>query len=195
MASSDATLLPLGTPVPPFALPDTAAGAGVVSHADFAGAPALVVMFLCNHCPYVKHVRAGIAAFARDAQARGVGVVGICSNDAARYPEDSPARMREEAVAQGYSFPYLYDESQAVAQAYGAACTPEFFLFDGAGRLAYHGRFDDSRPGTGQPVTGAELRAALDAVLSGRPVAGPQHASIGCGIKWRPGNVPSGVSV
>jgi peroxiredoxin len=193
MASSDATLLPVGTPVPPFALPDTAGGGRRVSSADYAGAP-LVVMFLCNHCPYVKHVRAGIAAFGRDAQARGVGVVAICSNDAARYPEDAPERMREEAAAQGYTFPYLHDESQAVAQAYGAACTPEFFLFDGAGRLAYHGRFDGSRPGAGQPVTGADLRAALEAVLSGKPVTGPQHASIGCGIKWRPGNAPSGVS-
>jgi peroxiredoxin len=181
-------MLPLGTPAPDFKLPDTTGR--VVSLSHFASAPALLVMFICNHCPYVKHLRGGLAELARDFQPRGVAVVAMSSNDAAHYPADSPAKMAEEARSAGYSFPYLYDESQAVAKAYHAACTPDFFLFDRDHRLAYRGQFDDSRPGNGIPVTGADLRAALEAVLAGKPVPATQKPSIGCNIKWKPGNEP-----
>jgi len=185
MALTASTMLALGTPAPDFTLPDPAGGQ--VALADFHAAPALVVVFLCNHCPYVKHLRAGLAQFARDVQARGVAVVGISANDVANYPEDSPAKMAAEAKSAGYTFPYLYDESQAVARAYRAACTPDFFLFDAARRLAYRGQFDDSRPGNGKAVTGRDLRAAVDALLAGKPVAGEQQPSLGCNIKWKPG--------
>jgi peroxiredoxin len=182
-------MLALGTPAPDFDLPDARDG-GRASLAQFRDAPALVVMFICNHCPYVKHVQAGLARFARDLQTRGVAVVGISSNDVANYPEDSPAKMAAEARRAGYTFPYLHDESQAVAKAYRAACTPDFYLFDAQRRLAYRGQFDDSRPGNGVPVTGQDLRAAVDAVLAGRPVPTDQKPSIGCNIKWKPGNDP-----
>jgi thiol-disulfide isomerase/thioredoxin len=145
---------------------------------------------MCNHCPYVKHIRAGLAQLARDYRPRGVEVVGINSNDVANYPADSPAKMAEEAASVGYTFPYLYDETQAVAKAYRAACTPDFYLFDQDQRLVYRGQLDDSRPSNGIPVTGKDLRAALDAVLDGQPVAPNQKASIGCNIKWKPGNEP-----
>ena len=181
-------MLALGTPAPDFELPDTAGR--VVRLADLQAAPALVVMFICNHCPYVKHLRSGLAQFGRDLQARGVAVVAINSNDAARYPEDNPARMAEEVRNAGYGFPYLHDASQAVAKAYQAACTPDFYLFDGQRRLVYRGQFDGSRPGNGVPVTGKDLREAVDAVLAGRPVSSAQSPSIGCNIKWRPGNEP-----
>ena len=147
-------------------------------------------MFICNHCPYVQHIRAGLAQLARDYAPRGVAIVAINANDVTNYPEDSPARMRAEARAAGYTFPYLYDESQAVARAYRAACTPDFFLFDQARKLVYRGQFDDSRPGNGRPVTGQDLRAALDAVLAGNPVSRQQQPSMGCNIKWKPGNAP-----
>jgi peroxiredoxin len=188
MALTPSTMLPLGTPAPEFRLPDVTGG--VVSSVDFAPAPALVVAFICNHCPYVKHIRAALAGFGRECRARGAAMVAISSNDAARHPDDAPAAMAAEARAAGYVFPYLHDESQAVAKAYRAACTPEFYLFDAARLLAYRGQFDDARPGNGRPVTGADLRAALDAVLSGRPVPGRQLPGMGCNIKWKPGNEP-----
>lgn len=188
MVAVNSTMLPLGTPAPDFRLPDP--GGKVVSLADFKRAPVLLVVFMCNHCPYVKHLREGLARLARDYQPRGVAVVGINANDAASYPADSPAKMGEETAAAGYTFPYLYDETQAVAKAYRAACTPDFYLFDQDQRLAYRGQFDDSRPGNGLPVTGKDLRAALDALLAGRPVPSNQKPSIGCNIKWKPGNEP-----
>ena len=188
MVSVPSQMLPLGTVAPPFALPDTEGR--TIALDDFAGARALLVMFICNHCPYVKHVQGELARLGRDYGTRGVGIVAISSNDVAAYPDDSPARMKEEKERVGYSFPYLFDETQRVAQAYRAACTPDFFLFDRARRLAYRGQFDDSRPGNEIPVTGRDLRAALDAVLAGAPVSPDQRPSIGCGIKWKRGNEP-----
>jgi peroxiredoxin len=175
-------MLPLGTPAPDFKLPDTSGK--TVSLSDFRDKPVLV-MFICNHCPFVKHIRAELARLGRDFQSRGVGIVAISSNDVANYPEDSPAKMREEARAAGYIFPYLYDESQAVARAYDAACTPDFFLFDMKHRLVYRGQLDDSRPGNALPVSGKDLRAALDAVLTGKEVSPAQKPSVGCNIKWK----------
>ncbi|MCX8039963.1 MAG: thioredoxin family protein [Planctomycetota bacterium] len=182
--------LPLGSAAPDFALPDPCSGR-IVRLADFASAPALVVAFISNHCPFVQHIRAGLAAFGRDAQARGAAVIAIGSNSVLTHPEDGPERIPGEVRAAGYTFPYLFDETQEVAKAYYAACTPDFFLFDAARRLAYRGQFDDSRPGNGKPVTGASLRAALEAVLSGRPVPEPQLPSLGCNIKWHPGREPA----
>lgn len=181
-------MLPLGTPAPPFALPDTE-GRTVSLH-EQTGAP-LLVMFLCNHCPYVKHVRAELARLGRQYESRGVKIVAIMSNDVERYPADSPAAMRRERQDAGWSFPYLLDGTQEVARAYRAACTPDFFLFDAGHRLAYRGQLDDSRPGNDVPVTGRDLRAALDAVLEGRSPAEEQTPSIGCNVKWKPGNEPS----
>ena len=182
-------MLPLGTSAPDFRLPDT--GGQMVSLADFKSAPALVVLFICNHCPYVKHIRAGLAELGREYQQRGAAIVAINSNDVDNYPEDSPEKMKREVKAAGYVFPYLYDETQAVAQAYHAACTPDLFLFDKDRKLVYRGQFDDSRPGNGRPVTGKDLRAALDATLAGKPVPEPQTPSVGCNIKWKSGNSPS----
>lgn len=187
MALTPSTMLSLGTVAPPFELPDTSGR--IVTLADFEGKP-LLVMFICNHCPYVKHVRGELAQVARDYQPRGLAIVGINSNDAERYPDDNPSHMREEVALAGYSFPYLYDESQEVAKAYEAACTPDFFLFDRQHRLAYRGQLDGSRPGNGKPLSGADLRAAIDAVLAGRAPASEQMPSIGCNIKWKPGNEP-----
>ncbi len=181
-------MLPLGTKAPDLRLPDP--GGKIVSLADFKSAPALLVVFMCNHCPYVQHIRSGLAKLARDYEARGAAMVGINSNDVAGYPADSPANMAREAAAAGYVFPYLYDETQAVAKAYRAACTPDLYLFDMDQRLVYRGQFDDSRPGNGIPVTGKDVRAALDAVLAGKPVPPDQKPSIGCNIKWKPGNEP-----
>jgi peroxiredoxin len=169
-------------------LPDTTGK--TVTLADFKSAPVLVVVFMCNHCPYVKHIRSGLAQAARDYSKRGVAFVGISSNDAANYPADSPQKMAEEAKAAGYTFPYLYDESQNTAKAYRAACTPDFYVFDKEQRLVYRGQLDDSRPGNCVPVTGKDLRTALDAVLSNKPVPATQKPSIGCNIKWKPGNEP-----
>jgi len=183
MALTPSTMLPLGTSAPPFSLPDVSGK--TVSIADFQNAPALLVMFICNHCPYVKHVRSGIAQLARDYQAKGVAVVAISSNDVVSHPDDSPAKMAIEAKDAGYTFPYLYDESQAVARSYQAACTPDFFLFNREKQLVYRGQLDDSRPGNGVPVTGKDLRAALDAVLAGKPLVADQKPSIGCNIKWK----------
>ena len=188
MVETNSTMLPLGTKAPDFRLPDT--GGKSVSLADFKAAPGLLIVFMCNHCPYVKHIRSGLAQIARDYIPRGVGVVGISSNDVVNYPADSPAKMAEEAKAAGYIFPYLYDETQAVAKAYRAACTPDIFVFDSDQRLVYRGQVDDSRPGNGIPVTGRDVRAALDAVLAGKPVGPNQKPSIGCNIKWKAGNQP-----
>jgi peroxiredoxin len=181
-------MLPLGTTAPDFSLPDT--NGRTVSLADFDDKNAVVVMFICNHCPYVKHVRAELARLGRDYTGRGVAFVAINANDAEKYPDDAPEKMREEAAAAGYTFPYLFDETQQVAQAYHAACTPDFFVFDGDRRLVYRGQLDDSRPKNTLPVTGADLRAAIDAVLAGEPVDELQKPSIGCNIKWKPGNEP-----
>jgi len=181
-------MLSLGAAAPDFALPDAVTGR-TVKLADFKGSP-LVVAFICNHCPFVKHVQAGMAAFARDYAARGLKFVGINSNDITDHPDDSPAKMKDEARAAGYVFPYLFDESQAVAQAYKAACTPDFFLFDKAHKLVYRGQLDGSRPGNDVPVSGEDLRAAADAVLGGKPVPTAQRPSLGCNIKWTKGREP-----
>jgi peroxiredoxin len=188
MVRTNSQMVPLGTEAPDFALPDP--DGRVWARDDFAAAPVLVVMFICNHCPYVKHIRRELALVTQDLAGRGVAIVGIQSNDAASYPDDAPDKMAEEARTVGYTFPYLYDEGQDVAKAYRAACTPDFFVFDADRRLAYRGQFDDSRPSSGTPVTGADLRAAVDAVLTGEPVPDPQLPSMGCNIKWKPGNEP-----
>jgi peroxiredoxin len=181
-------MLALGTPAPDFRLPDT--NGKVVALADFKDKSALLVMFICNHCPYVKHIRAGLAQLARDYLPRGVAIVAINSNDVANYPDDNPVKMASEAKSAGYLFPYLFDESQAVAKEYRAACTPDLYLFDKNRKLVYRGQLDDSRPGNGIAVTGKDLRAALDAVLAGKPVSSSQTPSIGCNIKWKAGNEP-----
>ena len=188
MVKTASTMLPLGTQAPEFSLPD--AEGKTVSLGDFADAPALLVVFLCNHCPYVKHVADGLSGLAREYQERGVAVVGVNSNDVESHPDDAPPKMAEESKLRGYTFPYLYDATQAVAKAYRAACTPDFFVFDRDHRLVYRGQMDDSRPGSHVEVTGRDLRAALDAVLAGQPVAEDQKASLGCNIKWKPGNEP-----
>lgn len=188
MAETPSTMAPLGMKAPQFRLPD--ASGKLVSKDDFKDAPALLVAFICNHCPFVKHIRSQMAEMAREYQERGVAVVAISSNDATAYPEDSPANMAKEARQAGYTFPYLYDESQEIAKAYRAACTPDFYLFDRDRKLVYRGQMDDSRPGNGRPVTGKDLRAALDAALVGRPAPQDQKPSIGCNIKWKAGNEP-----
>jgi peroxiredoxin len=181
-------MLPLGTPAPDFQLPDT--DGKIVSLASFKDKTALAVIFMCNHCAYVIHIRSGLAQLARDYAAKNVALVGISANDIKSYPTDSPAKMKEEVKTAGYTFPYLYDETQAVAKAYRAACTPDIFLFDRGRRLVYRGQFDASRPGNGIPVTGKDLRAALDAVLAGKPTSEFQVPSMGCNIKWKAGNEP-----
>jgi len=188
MVNTLSTMLPLGTPAPPFSLADTEGKA--VSLDDYKDAPALLVVFLCNHCPFVKHVLPQFVELAREYQRRDVGIVGISSNDVSSYPDDSLEKMAELSSKMDFPFPYLYDESQQVAKDYGAACTPDFYLFDRDHRLVYRGQMDDSRPSNGRPVTGADLRAAMDAVLDGRPVPDDQKPSIGCNIKWKPGNAP-----
>ncbi|HUE96784.1 MAG TPA: thioredoxin family protein [Longimicrobiaceae bacterium] len=188
MAATPSTMLELGTTAPDFDLPEVMGGR--VRLSDLSDAPALLVMFICNHCPFVKHLRAHLARMTREYRERGVAVVAISSNDAQKYPADGPAAMAQEKEEQAYAFPYLFDETQEVAKAYHAACTPDFFLFDGERRLFYRGQYDDSRPGNGVPVTGDDLRSALDAVLAGSEPPAEQKASIGCNIKWRPGNEP-----
>ncbi|MGQ9821494.1 MAG: thioredoxin family protein [Thermogutta sp.] len=188
MVRTASTMLPLGTTAPDFALPDT--NGKIVRLADFDGAKALLVIFLCNHCPYVKHIADRLAQITKEYVEKGVAVVGINSNDAAAYPEDSPEKMKEEVAARGYPFPYLYDETQETAKAYRAACTPDFFLFDADRKLVYRGQLDDSRPSNGLPVTGKDLTAAVEAVLSGTPVPVEQKPSLGCNIKWKPGREP-----
>lgn len=187
MAETPSTMLALGTPCPDFDLPDPQGRRH--RRDDFAEAPALLVMILCNHCPFVKHLKPALADFAREYRERGLAIVGINANDVEAHPDDAPERMAEDASRFGYVFPYLYDASQEVAKAFRAACTPEFYLFDGDRKLAYRGRFDATRPGRGEP-TGAELRAAADAVLAGRPAPELQQPSVGCNVKWRPGNAP-----
>src|SRR3954451_10321606 len=188
MALTNSTMLPLGTRAPDFSLPD--ADGKCVALNDFKDAKALLVIFMCNHCPYVKHVAYTLAKLAAEYQKKGVAVVGINANDVERYPADSPALMKEEAKLVGYTFPYLMDESQAVAKAYRAACTPDFYVFDKDQKLVYPGRLDGRTPGNSTPTTGDELRAALDAVLAGKPLAPDQKSSMGCNIKWKPGNEP-----
>jgi peroxiredoxin len=177
-------MLPLGSPLPSFTLPDAASGRSVRS-AELAGNPA-VVIFICNHCPFVKHIREELARFGTECRQRGVGFVAISSNDASAYPEDSPEAMAREAREHGYAFPYLFDESQDVARAFQAACTPDLYIFDASGRLAYRGQFDASRPGNGVPVTGRDARAAVEALLTGARPSAEQVPSIGCNIKWKP---------
>ncbi|MEX0612286.1 MAG: thioredoxin family protein [Pirellulales bacterium] len=188
MARTSSTMLPVGTKAPDFSLVNV--DGQTVSLDDFADAPALLVMFICNHCPFVKHLADALAQFTAEYMDKGVAVVGINSNDAASYPADSPEQMVREAEERGYQFPYLYDESQEVAKEYRAACTPDFFLFDGKRGLVYRGQFDDSRPDNGIPITGRDLRAAIDSVLAGRKPSENQRPSIGCNIKWKPGNEP-----
>lgn len=192
MARTESTMLALGTVAPGFTLPNTnpSYGGDIVSVEDCAAARALLVAFICNHCPYVKHIKDDFSAFAREFAEKGLAVIAVSSNDASEYPEDGPEAMAEDARRHGYTFPYLFDEDQNVARAYHAACTPDFFLFDGERKLVYRGQYDDSRPSNDVPVTGADLRAAADAMLSGGPVAPDQKPSIGCNIKWRSGNAP-----
>ncbi len=183
------TMLPLGTTAPKFDLPDTATG-DMVSIGDFADAKGLLVMFICNHCPYVQHIRHGLVELGNDYADGDLGIVAISSNDPAAYPTDGPEEMAREAQEFGYRFPYLYDESQEVAKAYTAMCTPDFFLFSRDRALVYRGRFDETRPNTIGKVTGADLRLAIDAVLNDDPVSEEQFPSMGCSIKWKPGNEP-----
>ena len=188
MVETPSTMLPLGTKAPDFSLPDP--DGNEVSLDDFDDQPALLVVFMCNHCPYVKHVREELVKLAREYQQKGVAVVGINANDFEEYPEDRPEKMKEYADEYDYPFPYLYDKSQEVAKAYHAACTPDFFVFDEDRRLFYRGQMDDSRPGNDRPVTGEDLREALDAVLEGREPPEEQKPSMGCNIKWKSGNEP-----
>ncbi|MBR9919866.1 MAG: thioredoxin family protein [Bacteroidetes bacterium] len=184
MALTESNMLPLGTKAPDFTLPDTVSGKEL-SLNDIASDKATVIMFLCNHCPYVIHVNPELSKLAEEYQEKGVAFVGISSNDVDRYPDDAPDKMTEFAKSEGYSFPYLYDETQEVAKAYDAACTPDFYVFDGDQKLVYRGRLDASRPGNSEGLTGADLRAALDAVLAGEEVSAVQYPSAGCGLKWK----------
>ena len=177
-------MLPIGTPAPPFSLRDVVSGQSY-SLASFNGKAALLVMFICRHCPYVVHVEQEIAKIGQDYTDRGLGIIGISSNDPVSYPDDAPLRLKEMAERIGFTFSFCFDETQDVAMAYGAACTPDFYLFDRERRLVYHGQLDDSRPGSNKPVTGRDLRAAINAVLAGKPVDSKQRASIGCSIKWK----------
>lgn len=188
MVRTPSTMLPLGTPAPDFALPDV--DGKTVKLADFADSKGLLVVFMCNHCPFVIHLAEALAAFGEEYLAKGLAMVGISSNDVDNYPADSPDKMALEAEARGYTFPYLYDGSQDVAKAYRAACTPDFFLFDADHKLVYRGQFDSSRPDSGVKPTGADLRAACDAVLAGKKPSEKQLPSIGCNIKWKPGAEP-----
>ncbi len=189
MVRTESTMLPLGTEAPDFSLPDY--DQRTVSRDDFRGKRGLLVIFMCNHCPYVKHVAPELARLADEYMAKDIAVVGISSNDFGAYPDDAPEKMKEEAAVQGYHFPYLVDESQTVAQSYHAACTPDFFLFDAGMKLVYRGQLDDTRPKEGSSPHGQDLRAALDALLAGQPVPEPQKPSIGCNIKWKTGSEPT----
>ena len=188
MVRTPSTMLPLGTLAPDFSLPNV--DGRILSLADVAGPRGTVVMFICNHCPFVKHVADELARLGRDYLPRGIGFAAISSNDVATHPADSPEQMVREAEERGYPFPYLYDETQDVAKAYHAACTPDFYVFDAERKLVYRGQLDPSRPGSGVPVTGADLRAALDALLAGKPPVAEQVPSLGCNIKWKPGHEP-----
>ncbi len=189
MAMTPSTMaLPLGAPAPDFRLPDPSGKTWSLD--DFQDAKGFLVIFLCNHCPFVIHIREGLAGVAKEYQGKGIAVVGINSNDVKKYPDDRPEKMAEVAERIGFTFPYLFDETQDVAKAYRAACTPDFFLFDKSRKLVYRGQFDGSRPGNDVPVSGNDLKAALDAVVQGNPVPAEQKPSIGCNIKWKPGNEP-----
>ena len=190
MALTESTMLELGTEAPAFRLPDVVSGK-TISLSVFTGKPALLVMFICRHCPYVQHVKAELARLGRDYTTKSVGIVAISSNDAADYPDDAPERLTAMAQEEGFVFPLCYDETQVVAKAYTAACTPDFFLFNKERQLVYRGQLDDSRPGNGRPVTGKDLRAAIDAVLAGTPVNAQQRPSVGCNIKWKKGHEPA----
>ena len=192
MPETPSTMLELGTPLPSFSLPDF--NGKTVSDADVKGSKALLVAFICKHCPFVKHIRSEFARFAKEYEAKGLKVVAVMSNSVEEFPEDGPEGMKQEAQEAGYIFPYLYDKDQKVAKAFKAACTPDLFLFDGNGRLAYRGQFDGSRPKNNVPVNGADLRAAADAVLAGQKPSEQQRASMGCNIKWYPGNEPEYVT-
>ena len=190
MALTPSTMLALGTKAPDFTLPDVVSGR-TISLSTFAGKKALLVMFICRHCPYVVHVREELAKLGRDYAGKDVGIVAISSNDAANYPDDAPDQLKAMAKELGLTFPFCYDETQQTARAYTAACTPDFFLFGPDRRLVYRGQLDDSRPGNGKPVTGRDLRAAIDAALGGKPVSPTQMPSMGCNIKWKKGNEPA----
>lgn len=190
MVMTESTMLPLGTVVPDFQLTDVITGDSI-SPAQFADKKGLLVMFICQHCPFVKHVEQQLAQLGRDYEPLGLGIVAVSSNSAKTHPQDDPEHMREQATRLGFNFPYCYDETQAVAKTYTAACTPDFFLFDANQKLVYRGQLDDSRPGNDKPVDGADLRQALDAVMAMKPVAETQKPSIGCNIKWHPGQEPA----
>ena len=189
MAATESTMVGLGTPAPEFSLPDVVSGKTITLQ-DVAGERGLLVMFLSPHCPYVKHIQRAVADLVAEYRGKPLGVVAISSNDASQYPDDATDGLRAMAGDLGFEFPFCYDESQQAAKAYQAACTPDFFLFDGERRLAYRGQFDNSRPKNTEPITGADLRSAIDSVLAGRPVSEQQKPSIGCNIKWKPGNEP-----
>ncbi len=189
MARTESTMLALGTPAPDFELPDVISGK-LISLATFTDNVALLVMFICQHCPYVKHVQAELARLGQDYHDRSLGIVAISANDVAKYPDDSPENLKQMAESLGFKFSVCYDETQSVAQAYTAACTPDFFLFDSDRKLVYRGQLDDSRPSSDSPVTGKDLRAAIDLALSGQPIPADQKPSLGCNIKWKPGNEP-----
>lgn len=190
MALTASTMLSLGTQAPDFHLPDVVSGQ-TISLSTFADKKALLVMFICRHCPFVKHIKEELAQLGKDYINKGLGIVAISTNDAKNYPDDAPELLKAMAIELDFNFPFCYDESQETAKAYTAACTPDFFLFDAKQQLVYRGQLDESRPSNGKPVTGADLRAAIDAVLADKPVAGEQKPSIGCNIKWKPGNEPS----
>lgn len=190
MALTPSTMLALGTSAPDFKLPEVATGKNV-SLSDFSGKKALLVMFISRHCPYVQHIKQELARLGKDYAGKGAGIVAISANDVKNYPDDSPDALKSMAKEEGFGFPFCYDESQGAAKAYSAACTPDFFLFDEKRRLVYRGQLDDSRPGSAKPVTGRDLRAALDAVIAGKPVPADQKPSIGCNVKWKPGNEPA----
>lgn len=184
MSLTPSTMMPLGTPAPDFSLPEVVTGK-TISLADFSDYQALAVLFICRHCPFVKHLKEALVAFGKDYAGKNVGIVAISANDATEYPDDRPESLKEMAVDLGFTFPFCYDESQDTAKAYAAACTPDFFLFDRQRKLVYRGQFDESRPGKDLPITGKDLRDAVDAVLAGLPVSPEQKPSIGCNIKWK----------
>ena len=190
MALVPSTMLALGTKAPDFRLPEVVSGK-TISLSTFAGQQALLIMFICRHCPYVQHVKEELARLGRDYAGTPTGIVAISSNDAANYPDDAPDKLKAMSQELGLAFPLCYDESQGVAKTYTAACTPDFFLFDAHRALVYRGQLDDARPGNGKPVTGRDLRAAMDAVLAGKPVSPDQKASVGCNIKWKKTNEPA----
>ncbi|EAW46913.1 thioredoxin family protein [Nodularia spumigena CS-584] len=190
MTLTASTMLPLGTQAPDFYLPEVVYGKKI-SLATFADQKALLVMFICQHCPFVKHIQTELASLGNDYPSNDLGIVAISANDAAKYPDDAPVSLKAMAIKLGFNFPLCYDETQETAKAYTAACTPDFFVFDAERKLAYRGQLDDSRPSNGKPVTGADLRAAIASLLADNPVTSEQKPSIGCNIKWKPGNEPS----